>query len=125
MTPKYTKGHCVILGDAAFATMGIGTSLAMTGAYCIAGELSKIETATQAPDALQKYEDLVRPYIEKTTNPMGRSVGMQIANPQTAWGVWAFQMVLKVVTLLKIPQLMMRFFGGGGKEEWTVPQYGW
>lgn len=61
MTPKYTKGHCVILGDAAFATMGIGTSLAMTGAYCIAGELSKIESASQAPNALQKYEDLVRP----------------------------------------------------------------
>ncbi|KAJ4403386.1 hypothetical protein N0V91_006617 [Didymella pomorum] len=125
VTPKYTKGHCVILGDAAFATMGIGTSLAMTGAYCIAGELSKIESASQAPNALQKYEDLVRPYIEKTQNPMGAGVGMQIANPQTAWGVWAFQMVLKIVTLLKIPQLMMRFFGGDGKEEWTVPDYGW
>ncbi|KAJ4329711.1 hypothetical protein N0V87_010632 [Didymella glomerata] len=125
VTPKYTKGHCVILGDAAFATMGIGTSLAMIGAYCIAGELSNIESATQVPDALQKYEDLVRPYIEKTTNPMGRSVGMQIANPQTAWGIWAFQMVLKIITLLKIPQLLMRFFGGGDKEEWTVPEYGW
>jgi 2-polyprenyl-6-methoxyphenol hydroxylase-like FAD-dependent oxidoreductase len=105
--------------------MGIGTSLAMIGAYCIAGELSNIESATQVPDALQKYEDLVRPYIEKTTNPMGRSVGMQIANPQTAWGIWAFQMVLKIITLLKIPQLLMRFFGGGDKEEWTVPEYGW
>jgi 2-polyprenyl-6-methoxyphenol hydroxylase-like FAD-dependent oxidoreductase len=125
VTPKYTKGHCVILGDAAFATMGIGTSLAMIGAYCIAGELSNIESATEVPDALQKYEDLVRPYIEKTTNPMGRSVGMQIANPQTAWGIWAFQMVLKIITLLKIPQLLMRFFGGGDKEEWTVPEYGW
>ena len=125
VTPKYTKGHCVILGDAAFATMGIGTSLAMTGAYCIAGELSKIESASQVPNALQKYEELVRPYIEKTQNPIGASVGMQIANPQTAWGVWAFQMVLKIVTLLKIPQLMLRFFGGSGKEEWTVPEYGW
>jgi hypothetical protein len=50
---------------------------------------------------------------------------MQIANPQTAWGIWAFQMVLKIITLLKIPQLLMRFFGGGDKEEWTVPEYGW
>jgi 2-polyprenyl-6-methoxyphenol hydroxylase-like FAD-dependent oxidoreductase len=125
VAPRYTKGHCVILGDAAFATMGIGTSLAMIGAYCIAGELSKIESASQVPDALQKYEDLVRPYIEKTQNPLGAGVGMQIANPQTRWGVWAFQMVLKIIVVLKVPQLLMRFFGGDEKEAWKLPEYGW
>jgi 2-polyprenyl-6-methoxyphenol hydroxylase-like FAD-dependent oxidoreductase len=58
------------LGDAAFATMGVGTSLAMTGAYCIAGELSKIESADQVPDALQKYEDIFRPWVEKHQKPV-------------------------------------------------------
>jgi 2-polyprenyl-6-methoxyphenol hydroxylase-like FAD-dependent oxidoreductase len=124
VTPKYTKGRCVILGDAAFATMGIGTSLAMTGAYCIAGELSKIDSASQVPEALQKYENLLRPYIEKTQNAPGSSVGMQIANPQTALGLWMFQTVLWVVAFLKIPKLLS-FFGGGSRETWTLPDYGW
>jgi 2-polyprenyl-6-methoxyphenol hydroxylase-like FAD-dependent oxidoreductase len=124
VTPKFTKGRCVILGDAAFATMGIGTSLAMTGAYCIAGELSKIDSASQVAEALQKYENLLRPYIEKTQGGLGSSVGMQLANPQTALGLWLFQTVLWVVAFLKIPKLLS-FLGGGGREEWKLPEYGW
>ena len=123
VTPQWAKGHSVILGDAAFATMGIGTSLAMMGAYCIAGELSKIESADQIPAALQKYEEVFRPYVEKHQNTF---IGnMQFANPQTAWGVWMFQTVLKVLSFLRVPQLLMRFFGGEGKQSWKLPDYGW
>ncbi|KAJ4982969.1 oxidoreductase [Stagonosporopsis vannaccii] len=122
VTPQWVRGHCVILGDAAFATMGIGTSLAMTGAYCVAGELSKIESADQVPDALRNYENLFRPYVAKHQGP---GPGMQIANPQTAWGVWLFQTVAKVVAFLRLPQLLMGFFGGDGKEAWNLPEYGW
>jgi 2-polyprenyl-6-methoxyphenol hydroxylase-like FAD-dependent oxidoreductase len=123
LAPKWVSGHCVVLGDAAFATMGVGTSLAMTGAYCISGELSKIESADQVPDALQKYEDLFRPWVEK--HQKVSPGGMQLANPQTAWGVWVFQSILKIVTFLRLPQLLMRFFGGDGKETWKLPEYGW
>lgn len=127
VTPKYTKGHCVILGDAAFATMGIGTSLAMTGAYCIAGELSSIESPDQVPEALQKYEEVFRPLVEKYQG--GFNTGMQIANPQTAWGVWVFQTIFKLVVLLRIPQLLGRWaepFGlAEGKDAWKLPEYGW
>jgi len=123
LAPKWVSGHCVILGDAAFATMGVGTSLAMTGAYCISGELSKIESADQVPNALQKYEDLFRPWVEK--HQKDSPGGMQLANPQTAWGVWVFQSILKIVTFLRLPQLFMRFFGGDGKETWKLPEYGW
>lgn len=124
VTPKYTKGHSVILGDAAFATMGIGTSLAMTGAYCIAGELSKIDSVDQVPDALQKYEDVFRPLVEKYQGSF--APGMQIANPQTAWGVWIFHTILKVVTFLRIPQMLGRVFGAGNESgNWKLPDYGW
>ncbi|KAF9691934.1 hypothetical protein EKO04_010168 [Ascochyta lentis] len=123
VTPQWAKGRCVTLGDAAFATMGVGTSLAMIGAYCIAGELSKIESADQVPEALHKYEELFRPWIEKHQKP--HYGGMQLANPQTAWGVWTFHAVLKVVCFLRLPQLLMRFFGGDAKGEWKIPEYGW
>ncbi|KZM22947.1 uncharacterized protein EKO05_0003898 [Ascochyta rabiei] len=122
-TPQWTKGRCVTLGDAAFATMGVGTSLAMTGAYCIAGELSKIESTDQVQGALRKYEDIFRPWVEKHQNQ--NYGGMQLANPQTAWGIWAFHTVLKVVCFLRLPQLLMRFFGGDENGGWKLPEYGW
>ncbi|KAH6642831.1 hypothetical protein C7974DRAFT_111559 [Boeremia exigua] len=123
VTPQWAKGHSVILGDAAFATMGIGTSLAMTGAYCIAGELSKIESSDQVPDALRKYEDLYRPFVEKHQKPGPAT--MQMANPQTAWGLWFFHTLLGVICFMRVPQLLMRFFGGDEKESWKLPDYGW
>ncbi|KAF1346440.1 hypothetical protein EJ07DRAFT_160468 [Lizonia empirigonia] len=123
VTPQWAKGRCVTLGDAAFATMGVGTSLAMTGAYCIAGELSKIESTDQVPEALRHYEYIFRPWVEKHQNPY--SGGMQLTNPQTKWGVWVFHTVLKVVCFLRIPQMLMRFFGGDGNDGWTLPEYGW
>ncbi|KAF2628873.1 FAD/NAD(P)-binding domain-containing protein [Macroventuria anomochaeta] len=123
VTPQWVKGHGVILGDAAFATMGIGTSLAMTGAYCIAGELSKIESADQVPEALRKYEDLFRPWVEKHQYVLPGA--MQLMNPQTVWGIWVFQTILKVVAFLRVPRLLMYFFGGEGKESWKLPEYGW
>lgn len=123
VTPQWAKGRCVTLGDAAFATMGIGTSMAMTGAFCISGELAKIDSADQVPDALRRYEEKFRPWVEK--NQGHSSVGLQIANPQTVWGTWIFQTILKVVIFLRIPQLWMRFASGVGNDEWELPEYGW
>jgi 2-polyprenyl-6-methoxyphenol hydroxylase-like FAD-dependent oxidoreductase len=123
VTPQWTKGRCVTLGDAAFATMGVGTSLAMTGAYCISGELSKIESSSQVPHALRKYEDVFRPWVEKHQKPYAG--GMQLANPQTEWGVWLFHTILRVAVALRLPQLLMRFFGGGENDAWKLPEYGW
>lgn len=113
----------MVLGDAAFATMGIGTSLAMTGAFLISGELSKIESAKEVPAALRKYEDFFRPYVEKHQKPPPG--GMQWANPQTAWGVWVFQAIVGIVAFLRLPQLFMRLFGDDGEEGWKLPDYGW
>ncbi|KAH7089778.1 hypothetical protein FB567DRAFT_309676 [Paraphoma chrysanthemicola] len=123
VTPQWAKGRCVTLGDAAFATMGIGTSLAMTGAYCISGELAKIESSSQVGDALSKYEACFRPYVEK--NQGMNFGGMQLANPQTKLGLWVFHTVMRVVTALRIPQMLMWCFGGDSEETWKLPEYGW
>ncbi|KAF2128311.1 FAD/NAD(P)-binding domain-containing protein, partial [Dothidotthia symphoricarpi CBS 119687] len=86
-TPQWTRGRSVIVGDAAFAIMGIGTSLAMIGPYVMAGELSKITSndAAEVAAALQRYEDIFRPYVQKndTMPPMFP----QMMNPQTKMGV--------------------------------------
>ncbi|KAJ4304847.1 hypothetical protein N0V90_000375 [Kalmusia sp. IMI 367209] len=122
-TPQWAKGRCVTLGDAAFATMGIGTSFAMIGAYCIAGELSKIASSKEVPQALQSYERIFRPFVAK--HEMTLPGFPQLANPQTVWGTWIMHTIMKTVVLLRIPQMMMWAFGGEGKESWKLPEYGW
>jgi 2-polyprenyl-6-methoxyphenol hydroxylase-like FAD-dependent oxidoreductase len=123
-TPHWTKGRCAIVGDTAFATMGIGTSLAMTGAYCISGELSKITSADQVPDALRAYENHLRPYVTKHQGS-GPPGGFQFANPQTEWGTWLLHTIMKVVAFLRLPQLLMPLFGGDGRGGWRIPEYNW
>lgn len=122
-TPKWTKGHCVTLGDAAFATMGVGTSLAMTGAYCIAGELSKIASPEEVPQALQTYEDLYKPFVAK--HNMDFALFPQLANPQTAWGNWIFHSIVWLLALLRVQKLAVWLGGGDDSQGWKLPEYGW
>jgi 2-polyprenyl-6-methoxyphenol hydroxylase-like FAD-dependent oxidoreductase len=123
ITPQWTKGRCAILGDTAYATMGIGTSLAMTGAYLIAGELSKIASSTDVPTALQRYEDILRPYVAKHVRMLPGFP--QLFSPQTAWGVGVLRTTVKVLTTLRIPSLAMRFSGGEEKDGLVLEDYGW
>ncbi|KAF2450018.1 FAD/NAD(P)-binding domain-containing protein [Karstenula rhodostoma CBS 690.94] len=122
-TPQWARGRCVTLGDAAFATMGIGTSLAMAGAYCIAGELSKITSSDQVPQALQSYESVYRPFVE--TKNMDFPLGPQIANPQSAWGNWIFHTILWLLGTLRVQALASWAFGGDDSGGWKLPEYGW
>ena len=83
--PKWTNGRTVVLGDAAFATFGIGTSLAIHSAYVLAGELSKIQSTAEIAKALQSYEEVFRKVYSKSEGvPPGFP---QLAFPQTAWGL--------------------------------------
>lgn len=123
VTPQWAKGRCTILGDAAFATMGVGTSLALIGAYTIAGELSRIGTTADVPVALQNYETVFRPYTSKFEKALPGVP--QIANPQTALGVGVLHATLRTVVALGLNKLFARYVGAGEKEGWTLPNYGW
>ncbi|KAL5416442.1 hypothetical protein PMIN04_008152 [Paraphaeosphaeria minitans] len=122
-TPQWAKGRYVTLGDAAFATMGIGTSLAMAGAYCIAGELSKVTSSEQVPQALQSYEREYMPYV-KTQN-VDFALFPQLANPQSAWGNWVLHTIVGLFAALRFQQLVTWIMSRNEKEEWKLPEYGW
>jgi len=62
---KWTNGRALVLGDAAHATFGVGTSLAIEGAYLLAGELSRIQSSSDVPQALEKFEKVFRPLYSK------------------------------------------------------------
>lgn len=62
--PRRSKGSVVLLGDAAFAPSfrsGQGTSLALVGAYVLAGELASHEKTSAG---LEAYERTLRPFVE-------------------------------------------------------------
>ena len=62
--PRWSRGRVALVGDAAFAPSlltGQGTSLALVGAYVLAGELAAHDDPCAAFAA---YERIVRPYVE-------------------------------------------------------------
>lgn len=116
---KWTNGRALVLGDAAFATFGVGTSLAIESAYVLAGELSKIQSRHDVPRALEKYEETFRPIYAKMEDlPPGFP---QIAFPQTAWGLWLRDSVLWFVSKTTLYKL----FQGDSGIDWRLPSYDW
>lgn len=66
----WSKGRFVLLGDAAHCPTpftGTGTSLALVGAYVLAGEIKRSADHVAAFDT---YERLLRPYVEATQNQL-------------------------------------------------------
>lgn len=115
--PKWTNGRALVFGDAAHATFGIGTSLAIESAYILAGELSKIQSSNDVPRALERFEEVFRPHTREEL-PFGFP---QIAMPQTAWGLWLRDSLLWLVSKTKV----YRLFQGDSVTDRSIPSYDW
>jgi 2-polyprenyl-6-methoxyphenol hydroxylase-like FAD-dependent oxidoreductase len=124
LSPKLQDGRVVLLGDAGHALPGLGTSLAITGAYILAGEILRssgdVNTATKA------YEDLMLPFVKKQQNG-DVQFAMQLANPQTWWGIAIRNAVLRVVIGSGLINLGMRVSAWLGFSEAKIdmPEYPW
>lgn len=88
----------------------------------LAGELSRSQN--DIPHALQQYETIMRPYIQKAQRLI---VGVpQIANPQTEWGVWAFNKATGIAssTLMKgLGSIAGKFLPAFGRTDYPLPDY--
>ena len=69
---RWSQGRVVLLGDAGYCPSplsGLGTSLALVGAYILAGELAASQGATTEEvainNAFDRYENRMRPYVEQ------------------------------------------------------------
>ncbi|MFI9366213.1 FAD-dependent monooxygenase [Kitasatospora sp. NPDC053057] len=63
---RYSRGRTALLGDAGYSPSpltGLGTSLALVGAYLLAGELAA--AAGDFTTAYARYEELMRPYVAR------------------------------------------------------------
>ena len=92
----WSKDRVALLGDAGYCpspVSGMGTSVALVGAYILAGEIVRDE---DYKDAFTSYETLLRPYITKAQSlPPGAP---QFATPQTERGIWILNTVLRVAS---------------------------
>jgi 2-polyprenyl-6-methoxyphenol hydroxylase-like FAD-dependent oxidoreductase len=69
--PRWSRGRIALVGDAAYCASpvsGMGTSLALVGAYVLAGELGQASdglSAEHVDGALARYANVMRPYVDK------------------------------------------------------------
>jgi 2-polyprenyl-6-methoxyphenol hydroxylase-like FAD-dependent oxidoreductase len=129
-SPKLSSKRVALIGDAGFATPGIGTSLAIIGGYILAGELLTSVTSAAASSgaaqhlepALQRYETLMLPIVKGHQG--GMDIAMQLFNPQTSWGLSIRNFVLGVVNKFRLDTLAMSVFGWSEKKV-EMPEYAW
>jgi 2-polyprenyl-6-methoxyphenol hydroxylase-like FAD-dependent oxidoreductase len=63
---SWTSGRVTLVGDAGYCASplsGMGTSLALVGAYVLAGELGPAGDAKDLAGALNRYHKVMRPYV--------------------------------------------------------------
>lgn len=80
--PHWSVGRVALVGDSAFAPSfmsGQGTSLALVGAYILAGELASHEDHRKA---FENYEKIMRPFAEANQN-LANGGGSSFIYPRT------------------------------------------
>ncbi|QIX02551.1 hypothetical protein AMS68_008068 [Peltaster fructicola] len=125
--PQLSKGRFVLVGDAGYSagSAGMGTSMAMAGAYILAGEIMKHNSVKAG---LQGYEDRMRPIIKDLGSIPPGVPG--ILAPQTAWGLYFRNMLFKVVafgtSLGPYFSWINGIFGTAfAKDKFGIPDYDW
>jgi 2-polyprenyl-6-methoxyphenol hydroxylase-like FAD-dependent oxidoreductase len=122
---KWSNNRVVCLGDTAYAPTpltGMGTSLAIMGAYMLAGELSKLEEGVHPSRAFDAYEDKFRPYVEKSQEipPFIPT----IMHPGTVWKRWLLQSVISGISrVVRIPWVKSKLGDPSNDEDFPLPHY--
>lgn len=123
--PSLCKGRFVLVGDAGYAPgpTGTGTTLALTGAYVLAGEVGKHKGDLAA--GLRGYEERMKPIIQDMQKIP--PLVLSIMAPQTAWGIWLRNKIFAFIAWTNILDYAQRLFMGsaGGTDKYGLPDYDW
>jgi 2-polyprenyl-6-methoxyphenol hydroxylase-like FAD-dependent oxidoreductase len=118
--PVWHSGRTVLLGDAAFAVPGIGTSLAIQTAYQLAGEMTKITNTADVPKVIEEYARGISPLYTKYAGiPRGIP---QIAFPRSDWGMKLRDSMLWFVSATKFYKLLPEV---NAADEKDISEYEW
>lgn len=92
---RWSKGRIILLGDAAHCASpmsGMGTSMAVIGAYVLAGELKTANGDHVA--AFNNYEDQMRPFVAECQK---LAEGAEWFVPQTRFKLWISRQIWKIL----------------------------
>jgi 2-polyprenyl-6-methoxyphenol hydroxylase-like FAD-dependent oxidoreductase len=123
--PSLYKGRFVLVGDAGYAPgfTGGGTSLAIAGAYLLAGEVCKHKDDLAA--GLKGYEERMRPLINELQKvpPLIPTV----LAPQTAWGIWLRNNIFAFIAWTRVLEFGQKYFAGAfaHSDKYGLPEYEW
>lgn len=123
--PSLYNGRFVLVGDAGYAAgpTGGGTSLALVGAYLLAGEIGK-HTGDLAA-GLKGYEQQMRPLIEEMQKipPLVTT----LLAPQTAWGIWLRNYAFAFIAWTGIAEFISKYLGSAfaNPDALPLPSYKW
>lgn len=120
--PQLCKRRVVLLGDAGYATPGIGTSLAVVGGYVLAGEILRHDG--DVVEGCKAYEELMLPHVREQQKG---GDAMQRLNPQTEWGISVRNTFMRVTTGLMLDRLVMQASAWLGitEKKLAMPEYLW
>ena len=107
----------------AFA-LGMGTTVAVVGAYVLAGEVAKAAASSECSalgDSLSTYEQILVPYVDKAQKlPPGMP---KLAYPESAWGIRFLNRILGLATWTGLSNVVAKLAASTTKETFQLPQY--
>ncbi len=122
MADSWSRGRMAVLGDAAYCPSpisGMGTTVAIVGAYILAGEIASNPKDPQA--AFVSYERLMRPFALKAQKLIPGAP--HLANPETAWGIWIMNTLLGFISWTTGMQRFLGRFAGPPVDAIVLPEY--
>jgi 2-polyprenyl-6-methoxyphenol hydroxylase-like FAD-dependent oxidoreductase len=103
---QWSTGRCALLGDAAYCASplsGMGTGMAVVGAYILAGELA--EAGGDYTIAYARYESLMREFVKKCQGLADGGVDWFV--PRTRLRLWLSNQMWKVLPYTPWKNLMI------------------
>ncbi|WP_405137952.1 FAD-dependent monooxygenase [Nocardia sp. NBC_01388] len=118
--PTLSSGRVTLLGDAGYCgspLTGMGTAMALVGAYLLAGEITA--TPGDITSALVRYDAAVTPFLEKAKTLPGGGIKMML--PTSKVGLVVMQRVGKLMTTRLFRPIMTKMLDT--TEDYVLPSY--
>ncbi|MFI1200312.1 FAD-dependent monooxygenase [Streptomyces sp. NPDC020883] len=118
---QWSRGRVALLGDAGYCATpltGLGTSLALVGAYVLAGELATADGDHRI--AFARYDAVMRPYVSQAQQLPPRGVAGYA--PSGALGIRLRDLSMRSMTRWPMRNLLAAQFAKGGAI--ALPEYG-
>ncbi|WP_025350286.1 FAD-dependent monooxygenase [Nocardia nova] len=119
--PTLVAGRVTLAGDAGYCgspMTGMGTAMALVGAYVLAGEIAA--DPADVPAALRRYEEKVTPFLDKAKSLPGGGIAAMLSDNRFGTSVRRTANRVMMSRVLR-PVVAKVFFGG--TDDYELPHY--